>query len=65
MMSELVSAWGGGLSRLWPKAKEEYLPAKAPAAFIAPVTPEELAAGLRWSAQKESATKTWEWAGLR
>jgi hypothetical protein len=141
MMSELVSAWRGGLSRLSPKAKEENLVAKARAAFIAPVMldlttatssaaraeavrlilgnelevankppiaiayptrvkgtftvvgcaevgtrltmndkpvpldaegrfevpvmEEELAAGLRWSAQKDTASKTWEWAGLR
>ena len=34
-------------------------------AFQRVTTPEELAGGLRWSASKGSAKRTWEWAGLR
>lgn len=33
--------------------------------FEAPVSEEQLAAGLRWSAVRGSARKSWEWVGLR
>jgi len=33
--------------------------------FQRPITSAELAAGLRWSATKGDASKTWEWAGLQ
>jgi hypothetical protein len=41
------------------------VPLDAHGGFTVPIGDEELAAGLRWSAQKDSASKTWQWAPLQ
>ena len=44
---------------------EKPIPLDADGRFEAPVTDEELAAGLRWAAENGELRKTWEWAGLK
>jgi len=41
------------------------VPVGADGRFLAVVTGEQLAAGLRWSAAKAVDKKAWEWVGLR
>jgi len=44
---------------------DEPLPAAADGTFRRGITPEALAAGLRWSAANGAARKAWTWPGLR
>ncbi len=62
--ARLVAAgWAEKGTRLMVNGKPVAVDARG--RFEHAVTPEELAAGLRWSATKGPAKKTWEWAGLR